>query len=83
MINRKALRDQLLGYLNHHISAAQLVDWAENIMNEGDLDPNDASLLAEIIARIGAADVENFGLTWEDCYGFLSQLGYKVEVVTA
>ena len=83
MINRKTLRDQLLAYLNHQITVAQLVDWAENTMNEGDLDPTDASLLAEIIARIGAADVENFGLSWEDCYDFLSRLGYKVEVVTA
>lgn len=82
-ITKKTVHDQLLGYLNHKITLAQLVDWAENVMNEGDLEPRNATVLRDVIARIGVADVEEFGLTWEDCYTFLSQLGYKVEVVTA
>ena len=83
MITRKTVHDQLVAYLNHKITLAQLVDWAENVMNEGDLDARDAFVLRDIVARIGLADVKAFGLSWEDCYDFLSRLGYKIEVVTA
>jgi hypothetical protein len=83
MITRKTVRDKILGYLNHEITLAQLVDWAENALSEGALDLRDASLLAGVIARLGAADVEGFGLSWDDCYAFLARLGYKVEVVAA
>ena len=41
-------------------------------------------ILREIVSRLGVADVKVFGLTWEDCEQFLTQLGYKVRVeVTA
>lgn len=80
MITRQTVRDQLLAYLNHQVTLAQLVDWAENVMNEDALDPSDSDILSEVVARIGAADVEDFGLTWDDCYDFLSRLGYKAKV---
>ena len=83
MITRQTVRNQIMAYLNHEITLAQLVDWAESAMNEGALESRDAPMLADTIGRIGAADVEGFGLTWDDCYNFLSRLGYKVEVVTA
>jgi len=83
MITRQTVRDQILAYLNQRISLAQLVDWAENAMNESALDPKDGDLLSDTIARIGLADVEDFGLSWDDCYGFLSRLGYKVQVMAA
>lgn len=83
MIMRQTVRDHLVDYLNHKLTLAQLVDWAENVMNEGELDPQDAPLLRNVIARVGVADVKAFGLTWEDCYDFLSSLGYRVEVKAA
>ncbi len=83
MIMRQTVRDHLVEYLNHKLTLAQLVDWAENVMNEGELDPKDAPILRNVIARVGVADVKAFGLTWEDCYDFLSSLGYRVEVKAA
>lgn len=83
MIKRQTVRDQLVAYLNHRITLAQLVDWAETVMNEESLDPNDGPVLRDVIARLGVADVKAFGLTWEDCYDFLSRLGYRVEVKAA
>ena len=83
MITRELVRDRLLAYLNQEITLAKLVDWAEDAMNEGEFDPRDTVLLADIVARIGVADVDGFGLSWEDCHSFLSRLGYKVEVVAA
>jgi cobyrinic acid a,c-diamide synthase len=83
MIGRQNVRDQLVAYLNHKITLAQLVDWAEKVINEEALEPNDAPALRNVIARVGVADVKAFGLTWEDCYDFLSSLGYRVEVKAA
>ncbi len=83
MITRATVRDEIIAYLNHALTLAQLVDWAENVMNEGTFDSNDSELLGDVIARIGLADVEDFGLSWDDCYGFLSRLGYKVQVMAA
>ncbi len=80
MITRQTVRDKLLAYLNHQITLAQLVDWAEEAMLEGEFDPRDADQLSDVVSRLGAADVEGFGLTWDDCYDFLSRLGYKVQV---
>jgi len=36
-----------------------------------------------ILGRLGAADVEQFALSWDDYYNMLSQLGYRPQVVTA
>ena len=83
MITRQTVRNQILAYLNHEIDLAQLVDWAENALCETDLEENDAKLLASILARLGAADVEHFDLAWEDYYTMLSELGYKPQVITA
>jgi len=83
MLTRETVRNQLLAYLNHRITLAQLVDWAENALNDETFEPRDAKVLSDVVARIGVADVENFGLTWDDCYDFLSRLGYHVQVVTA
>ena len=83
MIGRETVRDQLVAYLNHRITLSQLVDWAEKVMSEETFNPNDATTLRNVIARVGVADVKAFGLTWEDCYDFLSSLGYRVEVKAA
>lgn len=83
MITRETVRNQLLAYLNHRITLAQLVDWAENAMQDEAFEPHDAKLLGGVVARIGVADVENFGLSWDDCYDFLSRLGYQVQVMVA
>ena len=83
MITRLTVRDEILAYLNHKTTLAQLVDWAENAMNEGALDPQDANVLSDVIGRIGLADVGDFGLSWDDCYDFMSRLGYKIAVMAA
>ncbi len=83
MITRQTVRNQILAFLNHEITLAQLVDWAEDGVFEADLDEKDTELLMEILARLGAADMEQFHLEWEDYYNMLSQLGYKPQVVAA
>jgi hypothetical protein len=84
-ITKQAVADQLTAWLHHELTLAQLVDWAEGALMEGELAERDAATLASVIARIGTADVRAFGLTWEDCEELLRQLGFspRVEVVEA
>lgn len=80
MITRETVQEKLLAFLNRQLTLAELVDWAENALQDGELDPRDTELLRNILARLGLADVRQFGLTWEDCSDYLSELGYQVEV---
>ncbi len=82
MITKELVRDQLLAYLNRTITLDQLVDWAEDALCKDDLDPQNAELLRDIIARLGLADAREFGLSWDDCYEFLVTLGYYAQVKT-
>ena len=67
-------------YLQHRIDVAELVDWAEQVMMEGDFVDADRDLLRDVVARIGVADVRAFGLAWEDCEELLRRLGYRAEI---
>jgi hypothetical protein len=85
LITRDALASQLRDYLQHRITSEALVDWAEHAMIDEEFDDRDFETIREITGRLGLADVREFGLTWEDCEGYLSRLGYrtKVDVVQA
>lgn len=85
MITRETVREKLQSYLNRQITIKQLVDWAEDAMIDAEFDPKDVELLGDVIGRIGVADVEDFGLSWEDISNIFSSLGYNVsvEVMTA
>ena len=80
IVTKELTRDKILAYLNHDISLAELVDWAENSLFEDELEAQDAELLRNIVARLGVADVREFGLSWDDCSDVLAQLGYQAQV---
>ncbi|MCC6123745.1 MAG: hypothetical protein IT426_02185 [Pirellulales bacterium] len=82
-ITKQTVADKIAAYLHHEIAAAQLADWAENAMLDGELAEGDAQTLSPVIARLGVADVRAFGLAWEDCEELLRKLGFspRVEVV--
>lgn len=80
MITRDVLASQLRDYLQHRISRTALVSWAEHAMMDGTFEPRDLDTIRDIVARLGLADVREFGLTWEDCEGYLSRLGYRTRV---
>jgi cobyrinic acid a,c-diamide synthase len=85
MITKQTVADKIAAYLHHEITLAQLVDWAENAMMDGEFAEGDATTISSVIARLGVADVRAFGLAWEDCEELLGKLGYapRVEVVSA
>ena len=80
IITRKEIADMLIKYINREIDLAGLIDWAEEMMMEAEFDRVDFDTIREIIGRLGLADVRAFGITWEECEEFLSQLGYQVKV---
>jgi hypothetical protein len=84
-VTRQMVADKIAAYLQHEISAAQLVDWAETAMMDGEFAEADIRSLRNVISRLGVGDVRAFGLTWEDCQGLLRQVGYaaRVSVVAA
>jgi hypothetical protein len=83
-ITKKVVADRIGDYLHHRITLAQLVDWAESSLMDGELEDADAEAIAAVLSRLGVADVKAFGLTWEDCEDLLRQLGFvaRVEIVT-
>jgi hypothetical protein len=83
-ITKQTVAERIADYLHHRLTQAQLVDWAENALMEGEFDDRDASTISSVVARLGVADVRAFGLTWSDCEELLARLGFaaRVEIVT-
>ena len=85
VITKRTVAEKIGAYLRHEITLAQLVDWSEQALLDGELAENDMPVLRSVIARLGVADVRAFGLAWEDSEQLLRQLGFtaKVDVVAA
>jgi hypothetical protein len=79
-VTRDAVAHQLGAYLHGETSLAALVDWAESAMLEADFPPGEEEVLADIVGRLGLADVKTFGLTWEDCREMFRSLGVSAQV---
>jgi hypothetical protein len=84
-ISKQMVADKIAAYLRHDISSAEIVSWAESTLMEGEFADDEAGVIAEVLARLGVADVRAFGLTWDDCEQILSVLGYtaRVDIVAA
>jgi len=80
LITRETVAKKLAAHLHHELSLDRLVAWAEAAMMDGEFDPEHLSIIRDVIARIGVADVRAFGLTWEDCEQLLAHLGYSAQV---
>ena len=82
-ITKKTVADKIAAYLHHEITLAQLVDWAEVALLDGDFDERDTDTLAAVVSRLGVTDVRAFGFAWEGCEELLRRLGIspRVEIV--
>jgi len=80
LVSRDTVANKLADYLGHRIALSDLVDWAEEVMREGDFDDHHYDTLREVVSRLGVADVRAFGLTWEECEEYLRKLGYRAQV---
>jgi cobyrinic acid a,c-diamide synthase len=82
-VTRDTVAAKLQAYLRRRLTLDDLVDWAETVMLEGELEDEHFDAIRDVVARLGVADVRAFGLTWEECAALLHRLGYeaRVEVV--
>jgi hypothetical protein len=80
IVTRQAVAEKIAAWLRHDMTLEQLVDWAENALQEAEFDPAAGSELVEVVGRLGLADVRAFGLTWVDCETLLQRLGFKAHV---
>jgi hypothetical protein len=79
-ITRAAVAQKLAAYLHHEIPLDELVAWANVAMMEDDFEDVYCDSIRDAVARLGLADVQAFGLTWEDCASILKPLGYDARV---
>ena len=79
----EAVARKLATYLHQEIFLDELVAWANVAMMEADFEEAYYDAIRDVVARLGLADVQAFGLTWEDCASILKQLAYdaRVEIV--
>jgi hypothetical protein len=80
LVTKQTAAQQLTAFLHHELSLAQLVDWAESALLDGEFAEQDVAALRFVVSRLGVADVRAFGLTWEDCETLLDRLGYRARV---
>jgi hypothetical protein len=80
MITRHLAAEKIFSHLSHRISLSELVDWAELAMMDGDIAEEDVEVVSEVVARIGVADVQQFGLLWGECEELLRKLGYSLDL---
>ncbi len=80
LVTKKVFVDMLIKYINRTIELSTLIDWAEEMIREADFEERNYKLIRDILARIGLADVREFGLTWDDCYDYLHKLGYDIKM---
>ncbi|MBD3749963.1 MAG: hypothetical protein IE931_10740 [Sphingobacteriales bacterium] len=80
MITKENTAQHIVAYLQHKITLRELVDWAENAVQEEDFEPNHETILMQILGSLGVSDVRTFGLTWEDCENIMKKLGYEIKV---
>ncbi len=76
-MTNQTIANKLIAYMNGHASLAELVDWAETILIDTPLETAEAS---DVLAYVGAADVDGFPLGWSECQEFLAKLGVTVRV---
>ena len=86
MITQQVVVEKILAHLNHRMTEAELVDWAESALvqvSESDINiPNEEAVL-EVLAYLGAGDTPGFPLSWSVLSEFLERFGVRVQVVTA
>jgi hypothetical protein len=79
-VTKQIAAQKLTAFLHHELSLAQLVDWAEQTLLQGEFPDDEMEALRLVVSRLGVADIRAFGLTWEDCENLLERLGYHTRV---
>ena len=79
-ITAQTVVEKIRDYLARTITLAELVDWAETALIDDEFVHHDTKQLFDIVGRLGLADSDQFGLSWDDLESTLNALGYDLRV---
>ena len=82
VLMRGAIIQELNKYLAWEISLDELITWARQILEAGELSPDDEALLQDLVDWAGEPDSTAFGLTIEEWSRLLRRLGQELRVST-
>lgn len=74
MITGETVAKKIAAWLQREMTLETLVDWAETALMNEDFVDDETSQLAKVVARLATADVQNFGLSHEDCDELLNAI---------
>lgn len=80
MITKETVMQRTQDYLLLKISLRSLIEWAEDSFMQADFDEKDATIISDILSKIGVSNVKNFGIQWDEWNEFLSKLGYEIRI---
>jgi len=80
IITRQDVAVKFLQYLQNKISVDQLVDWSENAMLSGNFEEQNYETIRSVVAKLGLADLKQFGISWDDCEEIITKLGYVLKI---
>ncbi len=82
VITREVLLEKLYAYIRHEVTLSEIVDWAENVFVDDDVDvEGDVELLMDVIFCLAGGDTDLFPLTWDVLTEFVEKLGGKMPVI--
>ena len=79
-ITAQVVAGKIREYLAHGVSSTELVDWAETALIDAEFEAEDPNHPAEIVGRLGAADVQDVSLTLEDYEALVGAFGYELHL---
>ena len=82
VLMRGAIIQELNKYLAWEISLDELITWARQTLEAGELSPDDEALLQDLVDWAGEPDSAAFGLTIEEWSRLLRRLGQELRVST-
>ena len=80
MITRQMIADYINNYFTHKITKEEMVEWAEKVIMDKEYEENYFDQINNALKKIGASDVHNFDLVWDDYVAILKSLNYKITV---
>ena len=82
IITREVLLEKLYAFIRHETTLPELVNWAENVFVDDDVDvEGDTELLMDIVFCLAGSDTDLYPLTWDVLTEFVEKLGGKMPVI--
>lgn len=80
MVTKKVIAEKLPAYLQHNLSLAELIGWAEKKLIQSNYEDDSSHTIRNALARLGIANVKAFGLEYQDCEDIMQKPGYTLQV---